>query len=193
MSRLWLSNEATLKALTKALYGVIGMALVVALWCGVQLITANARATEAIQISKSHRIKLAELQTVVAKGEGIVAPDLPRGLAAIGAFQSALEKAAAQAKCALTEFTSSRTPAAYLSRYSKDAPGTTWSQVEVKLQLQGTARSILQTLDALAGLDIPFEMVSVDLTRQATRDRTEATLSANVELNVLIQTAEVTP
>ena len=185
-----MSSETSVTALTKILYAVIVALVAGSLWFGVSLYTAKMAANEAQAIADINRAKIKELQDLMRRADGLQSSVRASGLAAINHYQSAFEKAAESRGCLLTEYISSRSVNPYLSRYSKDAPDGGWQQVEVKAQLVGTARSVIETIASLKNLEIPFEIQSLEFTRQETEKLTEAKVSARVELTILIQASE---
>ena len=185
-----MTSEASLTVLTKALYAVILTVIAGFLWFGVTLFTTKTAADEAQAIADINRQKIKEFQDLMKRADGLQSSAKTNGLAAVNHYQSAFEKAAESRGCLLTEYISSRSVNPYLSRYSKDAPDASWQQVEVKAQLVGTARSVIETLASLKNLEIPFEIQSLEFTRQETEKLTEAKVSARVELTILIQASE---
>lgn len=183
MSRL---TTAFATKLTKVLYGIIALGVALAAWFGINMFIASSAYSEVSRSTVELRKRLAEEQKVIEEANQMPAPNQPSGLASVAVFQSALEQVAKANDCALTEFTTSRTPSPFLSRYSKAAPQGDCSQVEVKLQLTGTARSLIRAIESLTSLEIPFELSTMELTRQATVRRDEALLNSSIELNIVL-------
>jgi hypothetical protein len=111
---------------------------------------------------------------------------LPVGLAAVGAFQTKLNKIAADAHCAVTQFQASDTMNPFISTFSATAPpASVWTQVEVKINLQGTTPAIIGALKELHSTHIPYEFTSLELSRTQASATGEATVSANISMRVL--------
>lgn len=181
-----LITSAFANKLTKVLYGIIALALGLAAWFCLNILLSSSAYSEAGRSTADLKKRLAEEQAVIAQADRMPVSSGPSGLASVASFQSALEQAARAYGCAITEFTTSRTPSPFISRYSKAAPQADSNQVEVKLQLTGTARNVIRALQALTSLDIPFELSAMELTRQATINRDEALLNTSIELNIVL-------
>jgi hypothetical protein len=111
---------------------------------------------------------------------------LPTGLAAVGAFQTKLNKLAVGNTCAVTQFQASDQMNPFISTFATGAAASgSWTQVEVKMNLQGTTRAVIGTLRDLDTLGIPYEFTSLELSRTQASATGEATISANVSLRVL--------
>lgn len=111
---------------------------------------------------------------------------IPKGLAAIGLFQTKLNRLAAQKGCALAQFQASDQMNPFISTFSTTAPAAgNWTQVEVKMNLVGTTRSVVETLKDLSSLNIPYEFTSVEMSRTQASANGEATVNANISLRVL--------
>jgi hypothetical protein len=114
------------------------------------------------------------------------AEKIPTGLAAIGAFQTRVNKLASGHGCSVTQFQASDQMNPFISTFGtgEQANGA-WTQVEVKMTLLGTTRSVIETLSNLATNGIPFEFTSLEMSRTQASPTGEATVSANVSLRVL--------
>lgn len=114
------------------------------------------------------------------------AEKVPSGLAAVGAFQTKLNKLAADNHASVTQFQASDTMNPFVSTFSTTAPGMgTWTQVELKINLQGTTAAVISTLKQMDTVNIPYEFTSVELSRIQAAPTGEATVSANVTMRVL--------
>jgi hypothetical protein len=192
MGTSWLGSEKAQVVLSKSLLVVAVAGAAGVIWFGSSSFLAGRSVGDAELMISGQRKQLSDLKTLVAKADNMPAPTAPMGTGAVSVFQSAMEAEAEKNDCALTEFISAPQPLPFLSRYNKDNPETTWQQVEVKAHIEGTARQIVKTLEALKDLDIPFELQAIELVRQDNKKQ-EAHVSAQIDLNILVQPIGATP
>lgn len=111
---------------------------------------------------------------------------IPSGLAAIGLFQTKLNTLASTNQCAITQFNASDQMNPFISTFTTGTQANgNWTQVEVKMNLVGPTRSVINTLKGLADTGIPYEFTSLEMSRTQASPTGEATVSANVSIRVL--------
>lgn len=113
--------------------------------------------------------------------------DVPKGLGAIGAFQTRITQLARTKSCAIAQFQASDQSTPYISTFASGAQvNGSWMQVEVKMNLQGSTQAVIGTLKDMSTLNIPFEFTSVEMSRTQVTPTGDATITANVSIRVLI-------
>lgn len=134
--------------------------------------------------SKSKAVVEAQEAVKVAKSQPAV-EKVPVGLHAIGVFQSRVNKLSIDNKCQLTQFQASDQMNPFISTFTNTQPVGGWTQVEVKMNLQGTTHAVIQTLRDFDKLNIPYEFTSLEISRVLASPTGEATITANVSLRVI--------
>ncbi|HVT11077.1 MAG TPA: hypothetical protein VHE55_02325 [Fimbriimonadaceae bacterium] len=179
-------NSRFLASLNKAL---IVMAVVFGLGIGALSVAAMLQGSsinsmkEEIE-SKSKAIVAAQEAAKLEK-EKPASEKVPNGLAAVSAFQTRLNKLVVNNKCLLTQFQASDQMNPFVSTFSSAAANGPWTQVEVKMNLQGSTQAVVETLKDLDQIGIPYEFTSVEMSRTQASATGEATIGANVSLRVL--------
>lgn len=180
-------NSRSLAGLNKALIGtaaLFGLA-VAALGIGAMMRGGEITSMKDEIAAKSKAITDAQEAAKLEKQKP-ASEKLPAGLGAISAFQTRINKLVADNKCALTQFQASDQMTPFVSTFSATAVnGGPWTQVEVKMNLQGTTQGVVETLKDLDQIGIPYEFTSVEMSRTQASAKGEATVSANVSLRVL--------
>lgn len=185
MNRGWLSTEHAVSFLGRALTIAVAVSLCLTAWLGITMMLARGALAEARQSMAAQRKSIGEYRALLAKAETLGQSQAPTGSTAVSMLQSALVSLAGRYDCSVTEFTSSRNPSIYLSRYQKETKEAEWLQVEVRTQILGTAKSIVQLLGELGKSGFAFEIQSLDMVRQA-GGKAGALVSTQLALNVLI-------
>ncbi|HWA81935.1 MAG TPA: hypothetical protein VG820_00775 [Fimbriimonadaceae bacterium] len=134
--------------------------------------------------SKSKAIVAAQEAAKIEKAKP-AADKVPNGLAAVSAFQTRLNKLVADNKCSLAQFQASDQMNPFVSTFSSTSVNGPWTQVEVKMNLQGSTQAVVETLKDLDQIGIPYEFTSVEMSRMQASATGEATVGANVSLRVL--------
>jgi len=111
------------------------------------------------------------------------ADHVPLGNAAVGAFQMRLTKLAGRQQMRLDPVPGfGPDDTFHLDLCGGAQASGTWVQVEVKINLQGTTRAVMDTLRNLDKVGIPYEFTSLDMSRTTASASGEATVTANVSL-----------
>lgn len=182
-----LFNTRVLGNLNRALLGVAGLFGLLLLGLGAMTFFDQSKIAsmkEEISVKSKAIVDAQE----AAKAEAAKPPSekIPTGLAAIGVFQTRVNKLASSHGCSVTQFQASDQMTPFISTFSTgEQSNGAWTQVEVKLNLLGTTRSVIETMNSLAETGIPFEFTSLEMSRTQASPSGEATVSANVSLRVL--------
>jgi hypothetical protein len=180
-----LVDPRTLFFLSRGLYVVGGIVAVAILWWGGKALLLHRQATEFNQMAKQHEAELADANRTILDARNMEANGGPTGLEAVSAFQSALQSTAKEMGCRVSEFASTTDLLPFITQFSTDLTYDGWGQVEVKLSLEGSAMSVMNTLNAIADIEIPFEFSGIDFTRTNIDRSGLATVTAHIELRVL--------
>jgi hypothetical protein len=180
-------NNRFLANLNRAMLGVAAIMGVALIGLGA---TAFMEQSKIASMKEEISIKskaIADAQAAAkAEAEKPAKEKIPTGLAAIGAFQTRVNRLAGDHGCSVTQFQASDQMNPFISTFGTgEQSNGAWTQVEVKLNLLGTTRAVIDTLNGLAGNGIPFEFTSVEMSRTQASPTGEATVTANVSLRVL--------
>jgi len=182
----WL-NAKFLSHLNKALIVVLALFGLAVAALGIGAILERSKISSMKEEIATKSKAIVDAQDAVKKAkQRPVAEKVPTGLAAVGAFQTRLNKLVTENKCSLTQFQASDQMNPFISTFSSTGQTAgSWMQVEVKMNLQGTTQSVMQTLRGMDGLGIPYEFTSLEMSRSQASATGEATVGANVSLRVL--------
>lgn len=179
-------NPRSLRALRRALvvFAVV-FAMVVAVAAGSVLIAKGKVAAMKSEIA-TKQDAITEAKASLKQAEANPQTQVPRGLAAVDAFQSRLNKIAHEQGATVTEFNGSDQMNPFITAFATDAPQDgTWAQVEVRVNLQGTTLAVVNTLKNLDRTGLAYEFTSLEMSRAQASTTGEATVTASVGLRVL--------
>jgi hypothetical protein len=180
-------NSKTLAGLTKALL-VVGALFALTIGAlGISAFMEHAKVGSMKQEIATKQKAIVEAQEAAKttanepKHEAV-----PKGLNAVNAFQGRLNKLAKDNGASITQFNGSDQMNPFVSTFSSGAQaGSSWVQVDVKFNLQGTAKTVLDSLSNLDKIGIPYEFTSLEISRLTVSATGQATISANVSVRVL--------
>ena len=109
---------------------------------------------------------------------------------AVSTLRAKFGALALQKGITVDEFQASTEEAPYLTLYTADNQDPGWMQVPVRVSLQGRSPKIFAALKGLAALDVPFEIVSTEMTRRSADKKGMATVNAQIEMKVLVYRGE---
>lgn len=109
---------------------------------------------------------------------------------AVSKLRMALASAAASKGVSLAEFEVSPDEAPYLTAYASDSKDPGWIQVPVRVVLEGKSTAAMATLAKLRGIDVPFEVDTVQMTRRSTDSKGVARVGTEVSMRVLVYKVE---
>lgn len=181
-----LLNPRSLRSLRRALIGVAAVFAISAAVAGASVLMANRKITAMKAEIASKQDAITDAKASAKEAQANPQTQVPRGLAAVDAFQSRLNKIAHEEGATVTEFNGSDQMNPFISAFATDAPQDgTWAQVEVRVNLQGTTQAVVNTLKNLDRSGLAYEFTSLEMSRAQASATGEATVTANVGLRVL--------
>ena len=171
--------------LQRALFAGLAAFLVVVGTLLFQIASANAEA-KTLQARTSKTTKQVEaLQADVDRAKKLEVSQDAGPLNPLSELQLRLREVAALNKVTILEFRASTESVPYLTRFSKDAPETSWSQVECQVSLKGSVRAVMEVMAAVGDQEVPFEYNGVEISRDEVDKSGAAKVMAKFSFRVL--------
>lgn len=174
----------------RAALGILAATLLATVVSGWILVRARAGAGELKLQRAGRQTRLSadrRTASTLPKGPQPAALDRSR---AVSTLRATLAVLAAQKGITLSEFQASTEEAPYLTVYAADANDPGWTQVPVKVALQGRSTAVIAAVAALRKMDVPFEIDTLELSRRSTDTSGMARVAAQIGMRVLVYRGE---
>ena len=176
--------------LRRAALGAVAAAALGGALASWRLFAARAQVSDLLLQRSGRQSRLAEDRRA-AGGRPLATPsDALDRSRAVSRLRTTLVRCAAVRGVSLDEFQAATEELPYLTAYAADANDPGWTQVPVKLTLQGRSTAVVATVAALRALDVPFEIDTLEIARRSADHTGMATVSALVGMRVLVYKGE---
>lgn len=179
-----LSDAKFANGLGRATTLIFGLLLLLALvWLG-RLAMLNSRLGQARTAVTNRAAELDQAKQSLRSAGVDYKSRKPSSRAAVSELQSAIESAAAQRACIVSELTASPDAAPYISLYGGGMQAG-WVQTTVKVTLIGRSPDVLDTLRSLKSSSLLLEIASLEMQRTDVDSRGDATVAAAVDIKLI--------
>lgn len=179
-----LSDARFADGLGQATTLTFGLLLLLALvWLG-RLAILNSQLGQARTAVASRAAELDEAKKLLGSVNLNYRSRKPSSHAAVSELQSAIESAAAQRACIVSELTASPDAAPYISLYGAGMQAG-WVQTTVKVTLIGRSPDVLDTLRSLKSSSLLLEIASLEMQRTEVDSSGDATVAAAVDIRLI--------
>ncbi len=171
----------------RAALGALALGALVVAGGAWRMVHARAEATDLRFQAEARQKRLSEARRTAGdlpKGPKPAALDRSR---AVSRLRAAL---GAQKGFSVEEFQASTEETPYLTTYATDNKDPGWMQVPVRILLKGRSAALVGAVAKLRDLDVPFEIDTMELTRQSSDNTGMSTVSAQIGLRVLVYRGE---
>lgn len=173
-----------LRVTTLASGAVAGLALLV---IGFLAFRTQRSCDDAVQALGTTRKAIADAESLVQQAAGTPVAARSETTESATRFRAALQRIAKFHRCSVIEFQAAPEVQPFITRFANDTNVQGWSQVDVMVSIRGSVRDAVATLADLASNDVPFELSSIEITRDAVSPNGDATVIVRTQLRVLLR------
>lgn len=191
MIRVTSANGETLlrrlRFCTLACGALAGLSVIV---IGFLAFRTQAAWNDAAHTLDSTRKAIAEAETLVRQAATTPTTSRTETTESATRLRAALQRIAKLHQCSVIEFQAAPEVQPFVTRFANDTNVQGWNQVDVMLSIRGAVRDAVATLVDLASNDVPFELSTVEITRDAVDRNGDATVIVRTQLRVLLRKGE---
>lgn len=173
-------------AVQRAAYAALAISAAAIAVGGLRLIKLRSEVSELKLGTAGRQTRLRDNRKVAGTLPKGPKPDALDRSRAVSRVRSTLAKLATEKGFAMDEFQAGSDETPYLTVYASENNDPGWMQVSVRVLLRGRVPVLAEAVASLRGLEVPFEIDNLEITRRTSDAFGKSTVTEQIQMRILV-------